>query len=278
MLPLLFTSRLQQGTDLPCSKIAICVRIPKAVQTGTSNYKNITLISIPSALNKTFENILTTWQFLVGNVNGSIGPEQMASIPNNSGIDAQMINMTAAQAWLDQKQEYKNKGLRLSWLANGIDGAFNYIVNNQMTAILKNDQKCDELVHILEDFNNDCKICHAFNGEQDEPAAYRNYHTQDSPLLPILHTIYSGAINPPNPSFPTHNQRTTSYVDHEVLHQAARTQINAKHFIHGKLTLGQETILILNIRYSPAKSKLMHLIPQRSGRGIKMVNTIGVTL
>ncbi|KAL0630784.1 hypothetical protein Q9L58_010368, partial [Maublancomyces gigas] len=62
----------------------------------------------------------------------------------------------------------------------------------------------------------------------------------------------------------THRKEiTTSYLDDEILLQVAKTPEFACTNLQSRLNRRGERALSLNIRFSPAKSELMHMLPRQ---------------
>ncbi|KAL0631087.1 hypothetical protein Q9L58_010061 [Maublancomyces gigas] len=63
-------------------------------------------------------------------------------------------------------------------------------------------------------------------------------------------------------------ERTTSLVDEEILLQGAKTPEFASTNLQSRLNTWLERALSLNIRFSPAQSELMHMLPRGSHLGV----------
>lgn len=259
LLPTLFSQLLCFGEFPPAWKQAKCVPIPKPGRTDTSDPKNLRPISLLSCLGKTFEKILAQQIAKIGRNVGAILASQFGSLAERSSVDDLMMALTPTQQWLKGATTFTNKVLRPSILGNDIDGAFNCVVHERLTDILKHFKVFPQLIQTIESFTKDRTILMAFDGQEEAPTQFRSGVPQGSPLSPVLFVIYAAALN--NPGQQPLNRHDTSYVDDELMIQASTSEKGAKAALQERIDGRIKRAEFLNIRLAPAKSELMHLYP-----------------
>lgn len=186
-----------------------------------------------------------------------------------------MLDLTEAPGWLRTKTGYKSLVIRPAMAADDIDGAFNCACHNVLNRILTDYRFPKCLVECIQDFNSGWKIQMAFDGEAELPAPFESGLPQGSPLSPILFVFYAGTLNS---RISGTREQTTAYVDDEIMVQGATSQILATRRLQERLHYTVNRAKFLNIKYSRAKTELMHLLPFTSGWKINNSDTTGLTL
>lgn len=275
-LPSLFIHLIFHGQFLQSWKIARYVPILKPGKSDASIPKNLRPISLLFCLGKTFEKVHAARLANNGRLNRAISPHHYGCLSNRSALDALLTTLTACQAWLHTKPSGRTGPISPSILTNDINGTFNCVSHDQLILILRHYQLEPHLINCIVSFGGDWTLSFAFDGEVEPPAYFGAGLPQGSPLSPILFVRYASALAPGITTNPIHVE--TAYVDDEMLTQGTTNQAEASQQLQLWLNqqLGRATFL--NIRLSPAKSKLMHLLPRTNGQARHGRDTSGITL
>lgn len=185
LIPTLFSHLLLHGLFRPSWHIATCVPMLKPGGRDASIPKNLPPISRISCLAKTVEKILADRTAVAAHETGAITNEQFEYLAHRSSMDALLLNLTKAQSWLRDVSSYKKPGTRPSLVANDIDGAFNCVLHDPLTFILRHYGFPEWLVKTIGSYSSHRRIYMAFDGEEEERLPFLVGLPQGSPQSPI---------------------------------------------------------------------------------------------
>lgn len=132
------------------------------------------------------------------------------------------------------------------------------VVHQRLMELLTHFGVYIHLVNSIASFGGERTISLEFDGQREPLTAFHSGLPQGYLLSPVLFVIYAAGLNPSSQQ--PLNRHATSYVDDELMTQRCTSQKGARIALQERLDARIAREEILNIKFSPAKAELMHLL------------------